>query len=85
MAEHISNPLFQAAAVWKELTEYYYVITYGYKKQLYTLHLTFSSEDFPHLAGFQYLKDISLPRYNPRKIIDVFRKRRAPHDPYRNL
>ncbi len=29
----------------------------------------FSPEDFPHLAGFQYLKDIALPRYNPKKTI----------------
>ena len=26
-------------------------------------------EEFPHLAGFQYLKDISLPKYSPRKIV----------------
>ncbi len=27
--------------------------------------------NFSHLAGFQYLKDISLPRYNSRKIVDM--------------
>lgn len=42
---------------------------YGYKNKLYSINLTFSAEDFPHLAGFQYLKDISLPRYNPGKIV----------------
>ena len=62
--------LYQAASVWKELTEYSYIFTFGYKKQLHTIHLIFSLEDFPHLAGFQYLKDISLPRYNSRKIVD---------------
>ena len=56
--------LYQAASVWKNLTEYHYIITYGYKNKLYTLNLTFSPEDFPHLAGFQYLRDLSLPRYN---------------------
>ncbi len=62
--------LYQAAAMWKELTEYCYIITYGYKAHLYTIQLTFSPEDFPHLAGFHYLKDLSLPRYNPVKSIE---------------
>lgn len=54
--------LYQAASVWNEMTEYKYKITYGYKKKLYHINLSFSPEDFPHLAGFQYLKDLSLPR-----------------------
>jgi len=62
--------LYQAASVWKSLTEYNYVFIYGCKNKLYTINLTFSSEDFPHLAGFQYLKDLSLPKYNPPKIVD---------------
>ena len=62
--------LYQAASVWQELTEYCYIFTYGYKNRLNTINLTFSQEDFPHLAGFQYLKDISLPRFNPRKLVD---------------
>lgn len=69
MPEHVSDMLYRAASVWNELTEYIYVLTYGYKNNLYTLRLTFSYEDFPHLAGFQYLKDISFPRYSNRKII----------------
>ena len=52
--------LYDAAVAWKELTEYYYVFTFGYKQQLYTIHLSFPSEKFPHLAGFQYLQDINL-------------------------
>lgn len=63
--------LYQAACVWKELMSYRYVFTYGYKGNLHTINLMFSPEDFPHLAGFQYLKDIRLPRYNPRKIVDM--------------
>lgn len=66
----LNDVLYQAALVWKTLTEYSYVFTYGYKKQLRTINLTFSMEDFPHLAGFQYLKDLSLPRYNASKIVD---------------
>lgn len=65
-----NNILYQAASVWKKLAEYRYIFTYGYKKQLYTINLTFSMEDFPHLAGFQYLKDLTLPRYNPSKTVD---------------
>ena len=65
-----TNDIFyQAASVWNELTDYKYVFTYGYKNKLYTINLTFLSEDFPHLAGFQYLKDLSLPKYNRKKII----------------
>lgn len=69
MSEEQDSLLYKAAVVWKELTEYHYVFTYGYKQKLYTINLTFSPEDFPHLAGFQYLKDISLPRYAPPKIL----------------
>lgn len=62
--------LMQSATAWKEITEYRYLFTYGYKKRLYPINLTFSSEDYPHLAGFQYMKDISLPNYTSTKIID---------------
>lgn len=61
--------LYEAASVWNALTEYNYIFTYGYKNKLHTITLTFSPEDFPHLAGFQYLKDIKFPRYNPEKIV----------------
>ena len=64
------NLLQQSAHAWKEIIEYSYLFTYGYKKQLYPIHLTFSLEDYPHLAGFQYMKDISLPNYSPAKIAD---------------
>ena len=64
------NLLQQAAKAWKEITEYRYLFTYGYKKQVYPINLTFSLEDFPHLAGFQYMKDISLPNYSSAKIAD---------------
>lgn len=62
--------LRQSALAWKKLTGYRYLLTYGYKRKLYTINLTFSPEDYPHLAGFQYMKDISIPRYAPAKIID---------------
>ena len=62
------NLLQQSALAWKEITEYRYSLIYGYKKQLYPLHLTFSLEYYPLLAGFQYMKDLSLPNYNSSKI-----------------
>ena len=37
---------------------------------LYSINLSFSFEDYPHLAGFQYMKDISLPNYTPTRIVD---------------
>jgi hypothetical protein len=62
--------LKQSASAWKEITEYRYLFTYGYKHRLYPINLTFSLEDYPHLAGFQYMKDISLPNYTSAKIIN---------------
>ena len=50
--------LQQSALMWKEMTEYSYLLTYGYKRQLYKINLTFSLGDYPHLAGFQYEKMI---------------------------
>ena len=71
--------LYGAAVAWKELTEYYYVFTFGYKQQLYTIHLSFPSEKVPHLAGFQYLKDINLPRFNPSKIMNMILSGKISH------
>ena len=62
--------LYQSALAWKKLTEYTYRLIYGYKKQLHPINLTFSFEDYPRLAGFQYLKDISLPNFTSAKIVD---------------
>ena len=69
MSNSNADIFYQAASVWNELMEYSYLLTYGYKNKLYEINLTFSPEDFPHLAGFQYLKDIVLPRYNPPKAV----------------
>lgn len=62
--------LQQSALAWKELTEYRYKFVYGYKKTLYPINLTFSFEDYPHVGGFQYLKDITLPNYTSAKIVN---------------
>ena len=52
MQDEKQDILYRAATVWKELTGYHYRLTYGYKGELHQINLTFSSEDFPHLAGF---------------------------------
>ena len=64
------NLLQQSAAAWKEIIEYRYLFTYGYKKKLYPINLTFDLKDYPHLAGFQYTKDITLPKFNNAKMVD---------------
>ena len=64
------NLLKQSALAWKEITEYRYLFTYGYKHKLYPINLTFSLEDYPHLAGFQYMKDISLPNYTSARTVN---------------
>ena len=64
------NILIDAANSWKDLINYEYLITYGYKNKLYNIKLSFHPEEFYHLAGFQYLKDLNLPRYNSRVILD---------------
>ena len=71
--------LYNAAVAWKELTEYYYVFTFGYKQKLYTIHLSFPLEKFPHLAGFQYLRDINLPRFNPAKTMNMILSGKISH------
>lgn len=68
--DFLMNILIQSAIAWKELTEYRYQFLYGYKKTLYTINLSFSYEDYPHLAGFQYLKDIVLPNYTSAQIVN---------------
>ena len=74
------NLLQQSALAWKEITEYRYLFTYGYKKKLYPINLTFSLEDYHHLAGFQYMKDISLPNYTSAKIVDRILEGKIPFE-----
>ena len=62
--------LKQSALAWKEIADYRYQLTYGYKRRLYLINLTFSLEDYPHLAGFQYMKDLSLPNYTSARIVE---------------
>ena len=57
-----------------------HIFTYGYKGELHEIKLTFSPEDFPHLAGFHYLKDIALPRYSPRKTVDMILSDKITYD-----
>ena len=38
---------------------------------LKAIHLSFPPEKFPHLAGFQHLKDINLPRISLAKTMNI--------------
>ncbi len=40
------------------------------KNNYIQLILFFSLNEYPHLAGFQYAKDIALPNYSSAKIAD---------------
>ena len=64
-----TNIFIEAARTWNELTDYNYILTYGYKNKLKDITITFSKSDFPHLAGFQYLKDINIPKFLPKQIV----------------
>lgn len=75
--------LYDVANVWKKLMSYRYLITYGYRQQLYEIQLSFSEEDFAHLIGMQYLKDIVLPRYNSRKTLEKILERKISIDTIR--
>ena len=61
--------LFISTKSWIHLLDYQYNLIYGYKKQLFTINLTFNAEDFFHLAGFHYLDDLALPHYNSKNLI----------------
>lgn len=50
--------LLDAAMAWKELCNICYIFDFARKGKLYRIHLSFSSEDFPHLAGMQYAEDV---------------------------
>ncbi|MBO5590376.1 MAG: hypothetical protein J5923_03945 [Acidaminococcaceae bacterium] len=61
--------LYEAASVWKNISQYRYSLTYGQRQKLHTITLSFFPEDFLHLAGFQYLKDLRLPHFTPAKTL----------------
>ena len=52
MSNESCDLLYDAAVAWKELTQYCYIFTYGYKKQLYTINLSFPPENSRILQGF---------------------------------
>ncbi|MBR4776284.1 MAG: hypothetical protein IK007_01580 [Lachnospiraceae bacterium] len=61
--------LYNAAATWTLLLDFTYEFVYGFKKKLYTVSVSFSPKEFYHLAGFHYLDDLSLPKYNAKKLL----------------
>lgn len=59
--------LLNSANVWADLIDTTYVFTYGKKKLLHTVNLSFSEDRFSHIAGFQHLSDIVLPKMGSSK------------------
>lgn len=47
-----------AARAWDELCKITYFIDLGYKRKQFAIDLVFKLDDFPHLAGMQYAKDV---------------------------
>lgn len=66
----------------QNLTNYKYSFIIANRKKIYKIKLTFSNKDFYHLAGFQYLTDIDIPKnptalykkINDTKISDTYLK-----------
>lgn len=54
----ISNAL----NAFRKLLDYQYHFTIAYSKKLFDILLVFDERDFHHLAGFQYLSDIDIPK-----------------------
>jgi hypothetical protein len=50
--------LMAAACAWAELCGTKYIIELGHKGVQHSINLTFEPDDFPHIAGMQYAKDI---------------------------
>lgn len=62
--------LKKAALAFQELFDCEYRIVLGKKKTLYSFVLEFRKQDFYHLAGLQYLKDIPQLKKNREVIFD---------------
>lgn len=45
-----------------KLLDFQYSFTIAYQKQIHNIVLNFNKKDFFHSAGFQYLKDIDIPK-----------------------
>jgi len=66
--------LKKAAKAWRDLYKIKYSITYGRKRKLYDIDISFGESDFFHLAGFQYLKDIGFPNIPPDLYVEYILK-----------
>lgn len=64
------NKLIESAKIWNELSDFKLHIVYGYKAEKISIYVDFKNEDYFHLAGFQYLNDITLPKFSKSKTIN---------------
>ena len=68
--KRLDDLLFEAAKAWEYLLDIQYVLNYGMKDRIAGYVLKFRKEDFFHLAGFQYLNDINIPKYSKAKYLE---------------
>ena len=68
--KRLDDLLFEAAKAWEYLLDIQYVLNYGMKDRILRYVLKFRKEDFFHLAGFQYLNDINIPKYSKAKYLE---------------
>lgn len=47
-----------------------FLFTYGFKNSIEKYYLEFTEKDFFHMAGFQYLNDLPLRKYNKNKYLN---------------
>ncbi len=62
--------LYKAALSWMELTKYNYTFVYGKSQRKHELDINFYEESFAHVMGIQYLRDVGLPRYNSKNLLN---------------
>lgn len=62
--------LQKSAKAFQKLFDYEYLIVLGKKKKLYSFIIEFRKQDFFHLAGLQYLKDIPQLKKNRDAVFD---------------
>lgn len=63
------DKLLDSAKNWKSLLDYRIEIAYGFKNKIEIINISFDAEDYYHLAGFHYSKDVSLPKFSKDKYI----------------
>lgn len=70
------DKIYEAAAKYVALSRYEYKFILSRNRKLLELRVDFRDEDFYHLTGLQYLKDIDIPRNRKKTLDDIIYKKR---------